>query len=163
MLELSQILANFGQAVLGIGAVVGGGFALWQHRRSIRTGETELLFRLFQSFYQTDRYRRVRHTIDLLTEVTAGHDPEILLLGPLPDRPYEEEFVDYLNFFEFVFGLLKTGRLRRSDVDAAFDWYIRALFEVTFIRQYIASYGFEALLAERDRRWNTPPARRREA
>ena len=64
----------------------------------------------------------------------------------------DAEFTDYLNFFEFMGYLKKSGQLSRRDVAALFDYYLACLRKHDAVRKYIVDdskgYGYlkESLL-----------------
>lgn len=56
-----------------------------------------------------------------------------------------EDFVDYLNFFEFVASLRRLGQLKTTEISMLFDYYLRLLCRHEFVRDYIRRHGFEGL------------------
>jgi len=156
----AEVIRNYAQAAFAIAGVFGILFGFVQYRRSVRTDESELIYKLFVSFYETDHHETVRQLIDQIGHSVSEEEAERILTGTGPGQPGEKEFVNYLNFFEFILGLIERKRLRRKDVDWIFDYYITTVFTTAFIRAYVFKYGFECLQREFERRENIRVRRR---
>ena len=55
------------------------------------------------------------------------------------------EFTDYLNFFEFVAVLGKSGQLKENEIEDLFRYYLDCLEKNRKVREYIAGRGYEHL------------------
>jgi len=55
------------------------------------------------------------------------------------------EFTDYLNFFEFVAVLWKSGQLKPDEIEDLFRYYLDCLEKNRKVRDYIAAKGYEYL------------------
>ena len=61
----------------------------------------------------------------------------------MTDEP--SEFTDYLNFFEFVAVLEKSGQLKSNEIEDLFHYYLDCLEKSPKIREYLAAKGYEHL------------------
>jgi hypothetical protein len=110
---------------------------------AVKYGESKKLERakwvlqLYEKFYEEVRLRRVREILDCGTASNAGVDELV--------DSHEPDFIDYLNFFEFVSYLQKSGQVDHADVDALFGYYIRCLADQVRVRKYISDYDFQYL------------------
>lgn len=118
--------------------------------RDTKNKETEWLLGLFERFYESDSYKNVRRTLDnpksadfarLMDEITND-----------ADSSRYESFVDYLNFFEFICGLVAGGRMKRADANALFDYYLENLSLHDPVLTLCRRDGFEALSKELTKR-----------
>ena len=92
---------------------------------------------MFEKFYESDHYKDIRSKIDSTTiqQDVSGNSQ------------LEEKLVDYLNFFEFIASLWKLKQLRRNEVLMLFDYYLKNINRLDFLKLYIRNYGFENLAA----------------
>lgn len=125
--------------VVGIGVVV----ALLTYRRDAKLRRSEWLYRLYQQFYENDRFNPIRALVDYepeqeIKQLTAD-------ISNNEGTDLHEAFVDYLNFFEFIAIQLKNRNLRQDEVLDMFDYYIRRLGDHDFILAYIKKFGYENL------------------
>ena len=125
-------------------AIVGGVIALWTFWRTAKTRRAEWLSNLHAKFFEAASYKRIRRVLD-----SDDTDPEFSKLRDevIADRSSEvvEEFVDFLNFFEFVASLRELGQIREREITMLFDYYLRLLCKHDFVRTYIQKNGFEQL------------------
>lgn len=123
--------------------VIGAVMALMTYRRDAKLRRSEWLYRLYQQFYENDRFDPVRRILDYEPE------EEIRQLSTDIDNmdgtDSHEAFVDYLNFFEFIAVQLKNKNIRRDEVLDMFDYYIRRLGDHAFVVSYMRTYGYENL------------------
>jgi hypothetical protein len=96
---------------------------------------------LYSKFYEQPELKKVRDILDR----EEPNSPEIHRLVQEEDPA----FTDYLNFFEFMGYLKKSGQLSRTDVDALFDYYLRSLRGHEIVRKYMGddSKGYRYLRA----------------
>jgi hypothetical protein len=99
---------------------------------------------LYSKFYEQPELKRVRDLLDR-EEPTSTEIHRLV-------QEEDPSFTDYLNFFEFMGYLNKSGQLSRTDVDALFDYYLRSLLSHEIVRKYIwddsKGYGYlRALLS----------------
>jgi hypothetical protein len=110
------------------------------------------LQQLFESFYNSDRYKTVRQQIDFddmkgLLSLLRRSDSEPAELRR-EERVQVDLFTDYLNFFEWIAFLESKEQLAFEDVDAMFNYYLKRLLQVDEdqqLRRYIRDKGFERL------------------
>lgn len=121
---------------------VGAALALWSYRRSTSMRRAEWLYSLHKEFYQEDRYRRIRRVIDYEDDEYEQLREDIE--DPNAER-YEllEDLVDYLNFFEFLSGLVRLRQLKDEELKMLFEYYLNRLADMEFLRIYIRDTGFE--------------------
>lgn len=127
------------------GLFAGGVFALMTYSRDARLRRSEWLYRLYQQFYENDRFKRIRRLIDFAPD----EEIEKLAYQALNEIESDEHeaLVDYLNFFEFIAVQVKNRNIRRDEVFDMFDYYIRLLGRHEFVMTYLDAYGYENLHA----------------
>lgn len=112
-------------------------FAFLQYRANSRLERARWLASLYEKFYEKDQLKGVRQILD-----SADHDAsEINKL--VTDEP--SDFTDYLNFFEFVAVLEKSGQLKSNEIEDLFHYYLDCLEKSPKIREYLAGKGYEHL------------------
>ena len=148
-------LGPLGQFLSGLGAIGLAGLAFWarqSYRRQVNLEQMRWLQQLYDSFYNSDRYRAVRQVIDFddldqTLELLRRGDADPYQLS-LPERTQLDQFTDYLNFFEWVAFLEEEGQLTFEQLDAMFKYYLTRLLEIDKnrqLRKYIQSHGYEQL------------------
>lgn len=124
-------------------------FSLREYRRNIELQRLKMLDRLRYDFYVDKKFKAIRDRIDSQEgqlEISRLMVKEIKWAGLTKDEDAElADFADYLNFFEYMFYLVRTKRVRAEDVDAMFDYYIKSLAETSCILEYAKSKGFEEI------------------
>lgn len=130
--------------------LIGGVVAILTYRRDVRHRQTDWLYQLFEKFYEKETYRRIRQAIDY--QVEPDYSELQRQIAGQGGRDLEEQFSDYLNFFEFICNLERTGRMARRDLDNMFDYYLSTLAKRDFVVDYAKRNGFEGLYAEFKRR-----------
>lgn len=131
------------------------GLGLWarqNYRRQVNLEQMKWLQQLYDSFYNSDRYKEVRQMVDF---DELGHTMELLRRSEtdphhlsLPERAQLDQFTDYLNFFEWLAYLEKEGQLTFSQLDTMFRYYLTRLLEIDKnreLRKYIQEEGYEQL------------------
>ena len=127
-----------------VAALLAGIFGLFRYLRSERMRQTEQIRELYKSFFESEKYRRVRFVL------ANPEAPEFSVLKaelatPGMPKPLEGELIDLLNFLEFVSGLTKRGLISRSDIDWMFANYIDRVIKVDFVRDYVKRQDFDEL------------------
>jgi hypothetical protein len=148
-------LGPLGQLLSGLGTIVLSGLALWarkSYRRQVNLEQMRWLQQLYDSFYNSDRYKGVRQVIDF---DELGQTMELLRRGEadphqlsLPERAQIDQFTDYLNFFEWLAYLEKEKQLTFLQLDTMFGYYLTRLLQVDKnrqLRKYIQEKGYEQL------------------
>lgn len=132
--------------VLKISAILGGALAILTFWRTAKVRRAEWLSNLHAKFFEGAAYKQMRQILD-----SDENDPELVRLREdvEADRSSKlvEEFVDYLNFFEFVASLRRLGQLKSKEISMLFDYYLRSLRKHHFVRSYVRKHGFEGLEA----------------
>jgi len=143
----SELARNWASAFTFLAALLAGLFGLFRYLRSERMRQTEQVRELYKTFFESDRYRRIRFVLAfpespeyaaLRTELATPGMPQAL----------EGELIDLLNFLEFVSGLTRRGLVSRRDIDWMFASYIERVVAVDFVRAYILRSDFEELSEE---------------
>ena len=148
-------LGPLGQFLSGLGAIGLAGLAFWarqSYRRQVNLEQMRWLQQLYDSFFNSDRYRAVRQVIDFddldqTLELLRRGDSNPYQLS-LPERTQLDQFTDYLNFFEWVAFLEEEGQLTFEQVDVMFKYYLTRLLEIDKnrqLRKYIQSHSYEQL------------------
>jgi hypothetical protein len=148
-------IGPLGQLLSGLGTIVLALLGLWarqNYRRQVSLEQMRWLQQLYDSFYNSDRYKEVRQVIDF-DEV--GQTMELLRRGDadphqlsLPERTQLDQFTDYLNFFEWLAYLEEEKQLTFRQLDTMFGYYLTRLSQVDRnrqLRQYIRDNGYEQL------------------
>ena len=135
----SDILRNVAQAASYVVGAVAAVFALLTYRRTARLERSRWLMQLYDKFYEGDRLKKVRDTLD---QNPADH-PDVLSLV----REEQSAFTDYLNFFEYVAYLKSQRQLTEDDVNAMFQYYLEDVGRHKSVRDYIQNHakGYEHL------------------
>lgn len=148
-------LGPFGQLLSGLGTIVLSGLALWarqSYRRQVNLEQMRWLQQLYDSFYNSDRYKSVRQVIDFdeleqTLELLRRGDADPHQLS-LPERAQVDQFTDYLNFFEWLAFLEREKQLTFEQLDTMFGYYLIRLLQVDKnhqLRKYIQEKGYEQL------------------
>ncbi len=145
---IGQFLSGLGVIFLLITALV----AYKNYTYHTQLERLEWLQQLFESFYNSDRYKSVRQQIDfddvtILLSLLRRSESEPKELRT-EERVQVDLFTDYLNFFEWIAFLESKEQLNFEDVDAMSNYYLKRLLQVDKdrqLRRYIRDKGFERL------------------
>lgn len=142
----SELARNWASAFTFVAALLAGIFGLFRYLRSERMRQTEQIRELYNSFFGSEKYRRIRFVLanPEAPEFTALKQE---LATPGMPKPLEGELIDLLNFLEFVSGLTKRGLIARSDIDWMFANYIDRVIAVDFVCDYVKRQEFDELNA----------------
>lgn len=149
---------EFRDAIALLAIIVGAvsaGMAIATYRRNVQNQQTAWLHQLFEKFYEKPTYRKVRALLDNRSAEAPAQIARLAAGGEDAQTGLsEQDLVDYLNFFEFICDLEARKRLKRGDMDALFDYYLRNLAMLPDVAKYIEEeqHGFEALAREIRRR-----------
>jgi hypothetical protein len=110
-------------------------FAIYVYFNNSRLERARWLANLYDKFYEKDHLKGVRQILDS----PERDSPETTRL--VTEEP--SEFTDYLNFFEFVAVLQKSGQLKSNEVEDLFHYYLDCLEYSPRIREYITGKGYE--------------------
>lgn len=120
-----------------IGGIVAAFWALLVYRSNARVRRAEWLGSLYEKFYEkNDSLKDIREKLDC----DDGHSPDIETLEKLGSG-----FTDYLNFFEFVALLEKSGQLSTIEIEDLFAYYLDCLERCGPVRRYIPEKGYDQL------------------
>jgi hypothetical protein len=111
--------------VVAIGSAIA---AVIAYRQNSRLERARWVTTLFEKFYHNVAMKKICAILD--EEKTT---PEIRELVEKEDS----EFTDYLNFFEYVAYLARSGQMRRVDVETLFEYYLRCMRRHLTVRDYI--------------------------
>lgn len=138
-----------------IGTAVGlitAGLAYRTYYRQARLERLKWLQQLYDSFYNSERYKPVRQIIDFddMAEVLSLLQKSDSECRQLPERQRNllDQFTDYLNFFEWIAFLEWKRQLDFKDIDVMFNYYLRRIVEIdnkheNQISQYLSASGYE--------------------
>jgi hypothetical protein len=148
--EWGEYLTGTATLVLACGAVVGLIQGLRDYRSKIDVEKAKWFLQLYEKFFEHNQYKAVRRRLDydetdkinqLIAAASQGHKFST-------DEQIEfDDFTDYLNFFELIALLKKTGQLTSDDIKAGFEYYLRLLTkgQNPVIRRYLVEAGFKNL------------------
>ena len=142
MLEIIAKLATIAAALVGTAGAVFAVKAYWQ---SVRLKRAEWLQKLYQQFYELERYRTVREILDYRPERELSR-----IYAHLQDQSKDDlvdQLWDYLNFFEFVAGLLKLKQITSADLKLLFEYPLRRIADDQQIMAKLSLEGYEHLHA----------------
>jgi len=142
----SDLIAFGGTVVVSFSALV----AVFSYLSDVTHKKTELLYRVFERFYESSNYKNTRRILD------NPSSPEFARLRSDVEQDANsaeyEAYIDYMNFFEFLCVLVERRRLSRKDLDSLFDYYLSNLSRHEFVRVICDRDGFESLARELRRR-----------
>jgi hypothetical protein len=124
-----------------IGAYVAGAvaalFSMWQYSRNSKRERAHWIYELYRRFWDQPTLRKMRERIDA----------EDIGFLEMEENDVPADFDDYLNFFEFIGFLWKSGELKSTEIAVMFDYSLRQIGENAPIRKYLTRYGYEQLNA----------------
>ena len=133
-LGLLKDIATTGATIEGAVAAV---LAMRVYYANSRLRHAEWLASLYEKFYERPDLKGIRETLDCEASDSAG------VVKLVSEEPFE--FTDYLNFFEFVAVLWKSGQLKPDEIEDLFRYYLDCLEKNRKVRDYIAAKGYEHL------------------
>jgi len=126
------------QKIYYLMATVGAVVAVLTYYRNSMVERARWLSSLYSKFYEAPDLKRIRKALD----ENAPNSPAVQDLV----REEDSDFTDYLNFFEFMAYLEARGQLKKRDVAALFDYYLRVLSRHKDVREYVRNdrngYGY---------------------
>jgi gamma-glutamylcyclotransferase (GGCT)/AIG2-like uncharacterized protein YtfP len=139
-----------GHMLLGIGAVIGGGWAIYNYRQSRRYEAATWLQGVYKDFYRADTLTTVRQVLEYHYAETAGPLlSQRILDREVPTTDTEEvllrELDTLLNYFEHVLYLEDEHRLSQKDRQAVFEYWFNLMKQPEYasLRRYAARFSFE--------------------
>jgi hypothetical protein len=129
--------------VLDVSALVAGAIAVVTFWKNARLKRAEWLYNLHAKFFESASYKRMRRVVDYEPKPEFGNLRAALTSGG--DETIAEDFVDYLNFFEFIASLWRLKQLSIKEIAMVFEYYVLRLRDHDFIMHFIATEGFENL------------------
>lgn len=127
-------------AICGASGVL---IAAVSYRSSVRLKRAEWLQKLYQQYYEQELYRDIRNLLDYGADRELKPIYEHLKNGSCDARV--DQLWDYLNFFEFVEGLVHLKQISSDDREYLFGYPLRKIGENERIRKILQSEGFERL------------------
>ena len=127
------------ETIKTIATVVAAAAAVWGiyvYFSNSRLRRAEWLASLYEKFYERAELKEIREKLDCEQD---SADIETLV----SEEP--GEFTDYLNFFEFVAVLQKSGQLTTEQIEDLFRYYLNCLERSGAVRKYISAKGYEQL------------------
>jgi hypothetical protein len=119
---------NFFELLFYIVAIMSAGWAIITYRQNSRFERARWLSTLYDKFYEGETLKKVRRILD-----SPADSPEVNQLA----LQAEDDFTDYLNFFEYVLYLRESQQLRGPDVETLFGYYFECLKRHERVRSYI--------------------------
>lgn len=135
-LENLKDLATIVGVIITAGIAAWAVFVFWNNSRLERA---KWLERLYEKFYENERYKEIRNLIDSDDRKAVSSMVEV----------ESSEFTDYLNFFEFVSILESNRQLDIGEVKDMFAYYLNSLKDDPDTSKYVrdSTKGFEKLAA----------------
>jgi hypothetical protein len=126
------------QKIYYLMATAGAFVAVLTYYRNSMVERARWLSSLYSKFYEAPDLKRIRKALD----ENVPNSPVIQELVGEEDS----DFTDYLNFFEFMAYLEARRQLKKRDVAALFDYYLRVLSKHEDVREYVSNdrngYGY---------------------
>jgi hypothetical protein len=137
--QISKCVTIAAAALAALSAII----AAISFAYSVRVKRAEWLQKLYQQFYEQERYREMRETLDYRPERELNRLHQHVRDGTRDTAT--DQLWDYLNFFEFVESLVKLKQIKTRDRDFLFDYPRKRIREDGVIRGALKSEGFERL------------------
>ena len=118
------------------GTLVTAAFGVLIYYRNSKLERAKWSLSLYEKFYEQKDLKRIRDILD-----NEPDDAEVMDLV----LKCSADFTDYLNFFEFVAFLEKGKQLRRAEIKALFDYYLRCIKKHSRVLNFIRDNGYEDL------------------
>lgn len=155
--EVGSILQGIGQIALAIIGALTAWFAVREYREKGQIAKAKWQSDLFKQFFADATYKDIRQKIDfddlneikiLIARELEWHRSGEAITFSRVERDTLDKFTDFLNFFEFVGLLRKSGQLTDEDIGSLFDYYIARIVEIdrdNQIRLYLNAFKFRNL------------------
>jgi hypothetical protein len=156
----SQIFANIAQGIAALGALGAAIAAFVVYLQNANLERAKWALTLYERFFEKESLKKVRGILDcnpcskyLLAKIdnkavlSDEERTQLISFRKVENLVDEEsdEFTDYLNFFEFVAFLESNKQLKRREIEALFDYYLKCLKKHDLVIEYIERNGFEQL------------------
>lgn len=147
-----QVLLRYLPAIGTVVGLITAGLAYRTYYRQARLERLKWLQQLYDSFYNSERYKPVRQIIDFddMAEVLSLLQKSDYECRQLPEKQRNllDQFTDYLNFFEWIAFLEWKRQLNFKDIDVMFNYYLKRVVEIdnkheNQISKYMSSSGYE--------------------
>ena len=138
-----EIIAKIATIIATLVGAIGVGFAVNSYRQSVRLKRAEWLQKLYQQLYELDRYRTVREILDYRPERELAE-----IYAHLSDQSKDDmmdQLCYYLNFFEFVAGLVELKQIRMADLKLLFEYPLERIADDEQIMASLSQEGYEHL------------------
>lgn len=145
-MELRNVI-EYLQAAGVLTAIIVGWNALRTFEHTVRLKRAEWLDKLHSKFYESENYKRIRRILDYQLEPDYEQLERAVSRKKIDEEScvLAENFVDFLNFFEYIAALRRTGQLSDEEIFMLFEYYLRLLNRRPFVVEYVKKYGFENL------------------
>jgi gamma-glutamylcyclotransferase (GGCT)/AIG2-like uncharacterized protein YtfP len=126
-----------------IAAGVSAFLAARSYGQSVRLKRAEWLRGLHQQFYESDRYREMRRILDYESDRELSRIQKNLEEGQ--QDAYVDQLFAYLNFFEFVAGLLTLKQVTFDDLMLLFEYHLHVIARNHTAFAQVVEGGYEKL------------------
>jgi len=133
----SDAIKSVAESVSFVAAALAAVFAAVDFRKKVRLERARWMRDLYEKFYERVDLKAIR---DKLDDGDAAEIEELV-------KHEDSGFTDYLNFFEFLAFLWKSGQIKEQEVLDLFDYYLKNLRYQRTVWEYIENpaRGFERL------------------
>ncbi len=131
-MEISNIVA----IIAAIGTLVTALVAVSVYLRNSKLERAKWSLSLYEKFYEQSNLKEIRDILD--NEPDHERVVSLVLEG-------SANFTDYLNFFEFMAFLERDKQLKRAEVKALFDYYLKCLNRHPRVLNFVRENGYEDL------------------
>ncbi len=132
---LKDVATIIGALATPLVAATAAFFGIRTYAENSHLERARWLASLYEKFYEKDHLKRVREVLD----------SKAVALQEIKQKISDAELSDYLNFFEFVAVLKKSGQLKQQEIEDLFGYYLGRLSNRPEMREYIVRNGYELL------------------
>jgi ADP-heptose:LPS heptosyltransferase len=148
----SDAWAAIGQVLLGVGAIFGAWWAIYNYIQSRRHEAAIWLQGIYRDFYLADRFTNIRKIL----EYHFKEQVEPLLLKRINDpsssvTPADEallcELDTLLNYFEYILFLEDEHHFSQKDRQAMLKYWLNLMGQHQSLKSYVAKFNFTLVAA----------------
>lgn len=143
----SDAWAAIGQMLLGVGAVFGGFWALYNYKQSRRHEAAIWLQGIYKDFYLADTFTKIRQVLEYHYNELV--DPLLLkrIDNPCASTTTDQdallcELDTLLNYFEYILFLEDEHRFSRKDRQAMLKYWLNLMRRYESLKHYAAKFNF---------------------
>lgn len=126
--------------ISAIGTVGVFGYSAYVFHKHNNLEKAKWLLNLWEKFFYEKKYSKIRQLFD-----SPNKFGELVKITSDKEHNLEEDFVDYLNFFQFIASLRKSDQLEITEIKMMFDYYLSLIGERECVMDYLKKNKFDEL------------------